>query len=130
MPGQITTDKIVSGDGNSYIDLINNSFRIGDNSSYLAWNVISGLLQIMNADVVANGKFSTKDPSDNFRLDFEDSSLDVFSLDSSDTVGGVDGSIVGYNVDGSTIFSPTAIIRSKYGTNTFEASGMSDSFRV
>lgn len=49
LPGQITTDRIVSADGNSYIDLINNAFRIGNNNQYLAWNVISGLLQIMNA---------------------------------------------------------------------------------
>lgn len=30
LPGRITTDKIVSSDGNSYIDLVNNIFRLND----------------------------------------------------------------------------------------------------
>lgn len=50
LPGQITTDRIVSGNGLSYLDLINNAFRFGDSTRYLAWNVVSGLLEIMNAD--------------------------------------------------------------------------------
>jgi hypothetical protein len=49
LPGQITTDKIVSGDGNSYFDLVNNKFNIGDGNTSLSWNVVDGLLQILNA---------------------------------------------------------------------------------
>ena len=30
LPGRITTDKIVSADGNSYLDLVNNIFKLGD----------------------------------------------------------------------------------------------------
>lgn len=49
LPGQITTDKIVSGDGNSYLDLVNNKFNVGDGNTALSWNVAAGLLQILNA---------------------------------------------------------------------------------
>lgn len=49
LPGRITTDKIVSSNGESYLDLLNNAMRIGDDNRYLAWNVIRGLLAIVNA---------------------------------------------------------------------------------
>lgn len=35
LPGQITTDRIVSADGNSYLDLVNNTLRAGN----IDWNV-------------------------------------------------------------------------------------------
>ncbi|NDV95370.1 hypothetical protein D0T84_10635 [Dysgonomonas sp. 521] len=38
LPGRITTDRVVSGDGESYLDLARNAFRIGDNKSSLSWN--------------------------------------------------------------------------------------------
>jgi len=65
LPGRITTDRIVSSDGNNFIDLLNNAMRIGNSNRYLAWNVVAGLLEIMNAtleiknsdgDIVANIK--------------------------------------------------------------------------
>lgn len=38
MPGRMTTDKIVSADGNNFMDFLNNAFRIGNADSYLDWN--------------------------------------------------------------------------------------------
>jgi hypothetical protein len=125
LPGQITTEKVVSSDGHNYIDFLNNAFRIGNEKQYLAWNVVSGLLEIMNANIVANGKFSTKDPSEGFRLDFEGSKLDVYSLSNSYSVGGVEGAIVGYPVNDSGMaqLAPTTVFRSKYAQNTLIATG-------
>jgi hypothetical protein len=39
LPGRITTDRVVSGNGESYLDLAGNRFRIGDDKSSLDWNV-------------------------------------------------------------------------------------------
>jgi hypothetical protein len=49
LPGQITVDKILSKDGNSFLDMVGNRFRIGDNNRSLEWNVFDGLLRILNA---------------------------------------------------------------------------------
>lgn len=38
LPGRITTDRIVSSDGQNFIDFVNNAFRVGDPDSYLDWN--------------------------------------------------------------------------------------------
>jgi len=38
LPGRITTDRIVSVDGENYFDLANNALRIGNNNSYLDYN--------------------------------------------------------------------------------------------
>lgn len=38
LPGRITTDKIVSSDGISFIDLLNNALHLGSGSTYLDWN--------------------------------------------------------------------------------------------
>lgn len=38
LPGRITTDRIVSSDGQNFIDFVNNAFRVGDTDSYLDWN--------------------------------------------------------------------------------------------
>ena len=38
LPGQITTNKIVSNDGQCFIDLLNNAFHIGDSASHIDWN--------------------------------------------------------------------------------------------
>lgn len=51
LPGQITVDKIVSADGLSFLNLLANQFRIGDNSTAIEWNLISGLLRIINATI-------------------------------------------------------------------------------
>lgn len=119
LPGRITTDSIVSSNGNSFFDLLNNRFKMGDNTRYLAWNVVTGLLEIMNADIVANGKFSTKAPSDGFRLDLEGPNIDVFSLSESINVGRVEGSILlsQVNSSGQTVAAPTAIFNSDWGDN-------------
>lgn len=77
-----------------------------------------------NGDVIATGKFSTKDPSSNFRLDLEGPNIDVFSISDSINVGGVEGTIVGYNINGNDIYSPTAVFESKYNDNKFTATGV------
>lgn len=38
LPGRITTDKIVSADGKSFIDLLKNAVRIGKDGIYIDWN--------------------------------------------------------------------------------------------
>lgn len=38
LPGQIIVNMIRSNDGNSYMDFVNNSFRIGDENTSLDWN--------------------------------------------------------------------------------------------
>lgn len=38
LPGQITTNKIVSAGGKSFIDLLQNVLRLGGDSSYIDWN--------------------------------------------------------------------------------------------
>lgn len=38
LPGRITTDRIVSSDGQNFMDFVNNAFRVGDDSSCLDWN--------------------------------------------------------------------------------------------
>ncbi|NDV95368.1 hypothetical protein D0T84_10625 [Dysgonomonas sp. 521] len=38
LPGRITTDRVVSGDGESYLDLARNAFRIGDDNNCLEYN--------------------------------------------------------------------------------------------
>lgn len=37
-PGRITADRIVSQDGQNFMDFVNNSFRIGNDGSSLEWN--------------------------------------------------------------------------------------------
>jgi hypothetical protein len=56
LPGRITTDRVVSGDGESYLDFVNNIARIGNNNRYLAWNVIAGLLEIMGASITVKNQ--------------------------------------------------------------------------
>ena len=52
LPGRITTDKIVSANGNNFIDLLNNAIHIGDNSSYLDWNnLIANALSMRNVTI-------------------------------------------------------------------------------
>lgn len=116
LPGRITTDKIVSSNGNSFFDLLNNQFKMGDETRYLAWNVISGLLEIMNADIVANGKFSTKSVVDGYRLDLEAAKMDIYSLSGNASVGRVEGEIVGSQMTSSQYrYAPTTTYESLWG---------------
>lgn len=39
-PGQVLTDRIVTAEGDSFIDLLNNTLHLGDDRSYLDWNNI------------------------------------------------------------------------------------------
>ncbi len=38
LPGQITTNRIATGDGKSFIDFLNNAMHLGNEKSYLDWN--------------------------------------------------------------------------------------------
>jgi hypothetical protein len=40
LPGRITTDRIVSTDGQTFLNLLNNNFHFGGNSSYLDYNTL------------------------------------------------------------------------------------------
>lgn len=51
LPGQMTVDNIYSSDGNSYFRLLANQFRIGDAVRAIEWNVVEGLLKIINATI-------------------------------------------------------------------------------
>lgn len=74
LPGQITTDRIVSADGNSYLDLVNNTLRAGN----IDWNVtqpnqltiqgqINAIAAILGGFRIDNTKIESisKDSSDN-----------------------------------------------------------------
>jgi hypothetical protein len=41
LPGQLTTNKVVSADGNNFIDFLNNAVRIGNDNTYLDFNTSS-----------------------------------------------------------------------------------------
>lgn len=52
MPGRMTTDKIVSADGNNFMDFLNNAFRIGNSRTYIDWNAaIANVLSMRNATI-------------------------------------------------------------------------------
>lgn len=52
LPGRITTDKVVSADGNNFMDFLNNAFRIGNNNTYIDWNAaIRNVLSMKNATI-------------------------------------------------------------------------------
>lgn len=52
LPGRITTDKIVSSDGVSFIDLVNNAMHLGGSGTYMDWNnEEEGTLVLNNATV-------------------------------------------------------------------------------
>lgn len=52
LPGQITTDKIISSDGNNFMDFVNNTFRIGNSDTYIDWNAaIKNALSMRNATI-------------------------------------------------------------------------------
>ena len=49
LPGQLTVDTLRSSDGKSYWKALKNQFRIGDQNSAIEWNLLPGILQILNA---------------------------------------------------------------------------------
>ncbi|MDR1121808.1 MAG: hypothetical protein LBM08_12935 [Dysgonamonadaceae bacterium] len=52
LPGRITTERIVSADGNNFIDLLNNAFKIGNSDSSLDWNVTAqNVLSLLNVAI-------------------------------------------------------------------------------
>ncbi|MDR0699251.1 MAG: hypothetical protein LBG28_08560 [Tannerella sp.] len=52
LPGRITTDKIISSDGQNFIDLVNNAFRTGNQSSSIDWNVTAqNVLTLLNVAI-------------------------------------------------------------------------------
>lgn len=52
LPGRITTDNIVSSDGLTFIDLLNCSFHVGNEETYIDWNnVVKGSLNLKNANI-------------------------------------------------------------------------------
>jgi hypothetical protein len=38
LPGRITTDRVVSSDGQNFLDFVNNAFRVGNANTFLEWN--------------------------------------------------------------------------------------------
>lgn len=48
-PNMLRINNVASVDGNSFLKFLDNQFRIGDKERYLAWNVVKGLLEIVNA---------------------------------------------------------------------------------
>jgi hypothetical protein len=52
LPGQISTNRVVSSDGLNFIDFLNNAFRVGNSNSSIDWNVSEqGKLSIINAAI-------------------------------------------------------------------------------
>lgn len=52
LPGRITTDRIVSSDGVSFIDLANNAVHIGNSGSYIDWNnIMDNILSLKNVSI-------------------------------------------------------------------------------
>ena len=38
LPGRITTDRVVSSDGQNFLDFVNNAFRVGNDANFLDFN--------------------------------------------------------------------------------------------
>ncbi|MDR3267192.1 MAG: hypothetical protein LBT24_06465 [Tannerella sp.] len=52
LPGRITTDKVISSDGQNFLDFVNNAFRVGNSQSSIDWNVsTANALSIVNAAI-------------------------------------------------------------------------------
>lgn len=61
LPGQIMTNKVASADGQNFMDFLNNTFRIGSDTTYMDWNYsVAKLLSLRNATIqVANSDGQT-----------------------------------------------------------------------
>lgn len=61
LPGQVLTKKVVSANGQNFIDFVNNAFRIGNSGTYIDWNAsIANVLAMKNATIqMANSSGQT-----------------------------------------------------------------------
>jgi hypothetical protein len=52
LPGRMTTDRVISADGKSFLDFVNNAFRVGNQNTAIDWNVtVANALSILNAAI-------------------------------------------------------------------------------
>lgn len=52
LPGQVMTNKVVSSNGQNFLDFLNNAFRIGNSATYIDWNAsIASVLSMKNATI-------------------------------------------------------------------------------
>lgn len=52
LPGQVVTKKVISANGQNFLDFLNNAFRIGNSATYLDWNAsIANVLSMKNATI-------------------------------------------------------------------------------
>lgn len=61
-PGQMLIERIISPDGNNYLDFVRNAFRVGNDKSYLDWNNLE-------ADTLSTLKMKLQDAVIKNRLD-------------------------------------------------------------
>jgi len=61
LPGQMTVNNIYSSDGSSFLKLLANQFRIGNESTALEWNIIPNMLRMLNASFEIRKKENGKD---------------------------------------------------------------------
>lgn len=60
LPGRITTDRIATSDGKSFIDFLSNALHLGNDSSYLDWNnIVADTLSTINI-LLENATIKTK----------------------------------------------------------------------
>lgn len=60
LPGRITTDRIATSDGKSFIDFLRNALHLGSDSSYLDWNnIVADTLSTINM-LLENATIKTK----------------------------------------------------------------------
>lgn len=60
LPGRITTDRIATSDGKSFIDFLSNALHLGNDSSYLDWNnIVADTLSTINM-LLENATIKTK----------------------------------------------------------------------
>lgn len=60
LPGRITTDRIATSDGKSFIDFLSNALHLGNDSSYLDWNnIVANTLSTINM-LLENATIKTK----------------------------------------------------------------------
>ena len=60
LPGRITTDRIATSDGKSFIDFFSNALHLGNDSSYLDWNnIVADTLSTINM-LLENATIKTK----------------------------------------------------------------------
>lgn len=70
LPNRITTDRLVSGNGNSYFDLLNNAFKLGD---LLQFNVNNSGKLVLKGTLVQSQNGSDESPLGCFRGEYSQS---------------------------------------------------------